>query len=94
MTSRELAAATREFDKEFIADTFKPMTSAQRRRWRAASRPGPAPKPLSEKSARLLITMHPRLLKQLDRAAKAAGVPRSEYIARVVHQSLRRAKAA
>jgi len=94
MTPRELAQATEEFDKEFIADTFKPMTPAQRRRWRAANRPGPGPKSLSEKSVRLLITIHPRLLKQLDRAAKAAGLPRSQYIARAVHWNLRRAKAA
>ena len=30
MTKAELAAATKEFDREFIADKARPMTSAER----------------------------------------------------------------
>ncbi|MBM4035002.1 MAG: hypothetical protein FJ291_24940 [Planctomycetes bacterium] len=33
MTTEELSEATKEFDKEFIAETFKPLTRAQRALW-------------------------------------------------------------
>ena len=33
MTTEELSAATAEFDQEFIAETFRPLTRAQRALW-------------------------------------------------------------
>ena len=36
MTTEELAEATKEFDREFIADTFHPLTPEMARLWRKA----------------------------------------------------------
>jgi len=38
MTKAELAAATKEFDKEFIADRFSAPPAAARARWLRAKR--------------------------------------------------------
>jgi hypothetical protein len=38
MNTQELAAATAEFDQEFIADTFHPLTPEQREIWESARR--------------------------------------------------------
>jgi hypothetical protein len=36
MTTEELAEATREFDREHVADSFREMTPAEEDAWRAA----------------------------------------------------------
>jgi len=36
MTTEELAEATRKFDEEGVADTFRPMTSREEAAWRSA----------------------------------------------------------
>jgi len=38
MTTEELAEATAEFDKEFIVETFRPLTPAQRALWERIKR--------------------------------------------------------
>lgn len=38
MTGEELAEATAEFDQEFIAETFRPLTPAQRALWKRIKR--------------------------------------------------------
>ncbi|MCY3023036.1 MAG: hypothetical protein NTW87_29010 [Planctomycetota bacterium] len=38
MTTRELAEATKEFDKPFVADTFAPLSPEMRERWERAKR--------------------------------------------------------
>src|SRR5688572_8837129 len=65
----EHAEATEEFDREFVADTFAPMTPAQRRQWNRAKKPGRPRKPADQKAVRVLITMDPMLLGLLDAAA-------------------------
>jgi hypothetical protein len=36
MSAAELAEATKEFDQEFIRDTFRPLSPASRRKWNLA----------------------------------------------------------
>jgi hypothetical protein len=36
MTAEELAQATQEFDREHVAETFRNMTAAEEKAWRAA----------------------------------------------------------
>jgi len=51
MTTQELAEATKEFDQEFIADTFRPLNEEQRERWeRMKRKPRRAVKPSNKKT--------------------------------------------
>ena len=43
MDTAELAEATAEFDEEFVADTCKPLTDEQRKRWERIKRKGRLP---------------------------------------------------
>ena len=69
-----------EFDREFIADDFRPLTAAERRSWRRAQRCGPdADRKDAER--RVTIRIERSLLKQIDDYARAHGLKRSEFLA-------------
>jgi hypothetical protein len=82
MNRAELAAATAEFDQEFIADKAPPMTPAERAEERRARRRG---RPRIGKGAQKIhITLERGLVKQADRFARQNGWGRSELIARAL----------
>jgi hypothetical protein len=82
MNKSELAEATREFDREFIADKARPMTPAQRKEEQKARRRG---RPRIGKGAQKIhITLERGLVKEADRLAKQKGLGRSELIARAL----------
>jgi hypothetical protein len=85
MTTAELAEATKEFDRENIADTFREMTAAEERAWRAAvnkRRRGQAGSPKSVKT--VALQMDAAFLKRVDALAKKRGLTR----ARLIRESL------
>jgi hypothetical protein len=71
MNTEELAAATAEFDREFIADTFRPLTPEERKQWqrlkRKLGRPqrGAGAKVISLSVERTLLAKSDRLAKKL-----------------------------
>ena len=69
MNTEQLAAATAEFDKEFIADTFRPMTVAERARWQRIKRkPG---RPRKGRGVKVIsVSVEKDLLKQSDALAR------------------------
>ena len=70
----------KEFDKEYIADTFKPLTPAQRAQWERAKRRG---RPKVGAGAKVIsLSVEMGLLKEADAAAKANGLSRAEVFAR------------
>ncbi len=81
MTTAELRAATKEFDREFIGDTFGPPTPEQAaqlgraKRKRGRPRRGMGAKTIS-------VTVEAQLLAKTDRLAKKLRVPRAVLIAR------------
>ena len=81
MNTEELAAATAEFDKEFIADTFRPMTVAERARWQRIKRkPG---RPRNGRGVKVIsVSVEKDLLKQSDALAKRLGISRAQLVAR------------
>jgi hypothetical protein len=80
MTSNELASATKEFDREFIADTFGPPPAKAQQQLKRARRRG---RPRVGKGARrVLITVERTLLAQADAYAKSRGLNRSQLVAR------------
>lgn len=79
MNKSELARATREFDREYVADQARPMTRAERAEESRARLRG-RPK-VGLGSQKIHITVERRLLKETDKLAKQRGLARSELIA-------------
>jgi hypothetical protein len=69
MTAAELARATKEFDREFVADTFSPPDARARKRLaQAKSKRG---RPLRGKGAKAIsVTVERSLLKHADAFAR------------------------
>ncbi len=74
-------AATAEFDREFVADTFGALSPAGRRAWRKAKRKRGRPR-VGAGAERVSVTIERALLKKADREAKGLGVSRAQLIAR------------
>ena len=78
MTTAELRAATRKFDRTLVPG--EPLTPAMRARLRRARRRG---RPVIGQGAqRITTTVERQLLARADAFAKAHGVSRAELIAR------------
>jgi hypothetical protein len=88
MTTKELAKATAEFDREFIIDTFSPMTPARRAHWeRMRRKPG---RPRVGQGVKVIsVSVEKGLLAQTDRTAKRLGITRADLIARGLGAILR-----
>ena len=80
MTTAERRQATKEFDQEFIGETFRPLTPEERARFeRARKRRRP---PVGKGSTTISVTVEKRLLAETDRLAKKLHLPRAALIAR------------
>jgi hypothetical protein len=84
MTTKELQEATAEFDREFIIDTFRPMTPRELAIWeRMKRRVG---RPRRGNGAKVIsVSIERDLLKRTDVLARKMGVSR----ARVIERGLR-----
>ncbi len=80
MRGDELDAMVTEFDREFIADTFAPMTAEARQRYLRAKRKRGRPQ-VGSGSQRISVTVEKGLLKKADRLAKRLGMSRAKLIA-------------
>jgi hypothetical protein len=79
LSKPEKDAAFREFDREFVGDTFGPLKPAQQKAWRKAKQR----MALTKSAARRISLTVPReLLSKSDAFAKKAGLSRSELVRR------------
>ena len=81
MTTAELREATKEFDEEFIGETFGPPTAEQRAQDSRARRKRGRPR-VGQGSKTIAVTVEKRLLAKTDRMAKKLNLPRAVLIAR------------
>ena len=81
MNAQELAEATADFDREFVVDSFRPLTPAERARWeRARQKPG---RPKVGKGSKVIsVSVEASLLEKCDRLAKRKRISRASLIAR------------
>lgn len=91
LTERELEAMSREFDKEFIADAFQPLTPAARRLWEQAKRKRGRPQ-VGAGSQPITVTVEKGLLREVDRLARQRKVTRAQLIAQGLRAVLLHAK--
>ncbi len=80
MNTAELREATKEFDEEFVGDTFHPATAAERARFERARKRGRPRNGLGAKT--ISVTVEKRLLAETDRLAKRLHLPRAALVAR------------
>ena len=80
MTTAELREAMKEFDQEFVGDTFRSPTATERARFERARKRGRPRNGLGAKT--ISVTVEKRLLAQTDRLAKKLHVPRAVLVAR------------
>jgi hypothetical protein len=78
---------SREFDKEFIGDTFRPLSPENRRLWRKAKRKRGRPR-VGRGADAVLVSLERTLLKRADAYAKSHGMSRSRLIARALEVAL------
>jgi uncharacterized protein (DUF4415 family) len=82
MTATELAAATREFDEENVADTFRPMTPAEEADWQAAVQKRPRGRPRVGKGVKVVsLGIEADLLRRADALAKKRRISRAKLVA-------------
>lgn len=86
MNTAELAAATREFDKEDLRPD-QPLTGNMLRDYRRAKAKRGRPR-IGSGSKAITITVEKKLLGRIDKTAKKQGVTRSQFIARALQQEL------
>jgi hypothetical protein len=76
-----------EFDREFVVDTFGPLTAEDRERWaRAKKKPGRPRQGLGVKV--ISVSVERGLLARSDAAARKLGISRAELIARGLRAAL------
>ena len=80
MNAAELQKATKEFDREFVGDSFRPATPEERARFERARKRGRPRKGLGSKT--ISVTVETGMLAKTDRLAKKLHVPRAVLIAR------------
>jgi hypothetical protein len=71
-------------------EKLRPLTTEQRKQWKAAKRGRPK-KALGTKAIPTLITVEPKLLKQIDAYAKNAGISRSQLFSQAAKAVLSKA---
>jgi hypothetical protein len=80
MNTAELREATKEFDREFVGETFRPATPEERARFERARKRG-RPQ-VGQGSKTIAVTVEIGLLAAADRLAKKLHVPRAALVAR------------
>ena len=69
----------RELDKEFVADTFRPLTLAESKTWRRMRRKRGRPR--RGKGAKVIsVSVERELLRRADHLAKCSGLTRARLI--------------
>jgi hypothetical protein len=82
MTTEELAEATREFDQEGIAETFRALTPEEEAAWRAAVHKRPARRTRNGRDLKVIsLGIDAGLPKRADAVAKKHGISRAKLVA-------------
>jgi hypothetical protein len=78
---RDLDRTTAEFDREFVADTFGPLTPQAKARWQKAKRKRGRPR-VGAGAKPVTVTIEKTLLRQVDVIARRCHTSRAALIAR------------
>lgn len=87
MNAKELGRATKEFQREFVADSFGPLGPVERQQWRRATRKRGRPRRGCRVKV-ISVSLEQGLLSRCDALAKRLGVSRAALISRGLHEVL------
>jgi hypothetical protein len=87
MNAAELAATTKEFDEPFVVDKSRPLTAAERDRWRKVKRGRGRPK-AGKGFKRISVSIEASLLERVTAAARKRRMPRSRFLAEAIEAAL------
>jgi hypothetical protein len=90
LSDAEKRRAASEFDREFVADTFRPLTPAQRKLWQKAKR-GPGRPRVGGGAKVVSVSIEKELLRRADALAKRRKLTRSELLADALRAALAKA---
>jgi hypothetical protein len=90
MTPSERDADVRKFDKGLSFEQLRPLSAKNQLLWEAAKRPRGRPR-LGKGAVRVLVTLDPALLEQVDRYVTDRHLKRSQLIARALKNEMNRA---
>src|SRR5262245_32074489 len=81
MTTEELDRMAAEFDEEFVADTFQPLTPEKRAQWERARKKGR--RPAKDNGGRIIaVHVDEKLLGRCEALAKKLRISRDLLVAR------------
>ena len=87
MNAKELGQTTKEFQREFMADSFGPPGSVERKQWRRAKRKRGRPR--RGRGVKVVsVSLEKDLLSRCDALAKRLRVSRAALISRGLHEML------
>ena len=89
MTADELAEATKEFDAPFVVDKSRPLTPAERKRWRNLKKKRGRPK-VGRGFKRISVSIERGLLGRVNVLARRRHVNRSRLFALVFAEAIAR----
>ncbi len=89
MTGDELAGATKEFDEPFVADKSRPLTPAERERWKNLKKRRGRPR-VGMGFKRISVSVERGLLKRVNALARKRRVSRSKLFALVLEEAIAR----
>ncbi len=85
--AKELDQATKDFEREFVADSFGPPGPVEREQWRRAKRKRGRPR--HGRGVKVIsVSLEKGLLIRCDALAKRLGVSRAALISRGLHEVL------
>ena len=87
MNPSDLSKATEQFDKPFVVDESRPLTSAEQGQWERVRRKRGRPK-IGNGFKRVSLSLEQDLLKRVTSLAKKRRISRSRLIALVLTQAL------
>lgn len=90
MTPSERDAEVKKFDAGLSLDDLRPLSAKNTLLWEAAKRRRGRPR-LGKGAVKVLVTMDPALLEQVDRYVKDRHLKRSQLISRALKNEMKRA---
>jgi hypothetical protein len=87
MTTRELAAATKQFDEPNVVDRSRPLTKAERKQWERLKRKPGRPKQ-GQGFQRISVSIEKGLLRRVATITKQRQISRSKFLAQILEQVL------
>jgi len=93
LTEAELDEMSAEFDREFVADTFRPLTAEEAEEWKRVKRKRGRPR-VGAGSRAISVTVEISLLERIDRIVKLRKTTRAKLISRGLQAVLKEEEAA